>query len=118
MVVWHDRPEAWHEALPGVERRILAQGDGATMVLYRVAPNVTFPRHTHRHAHTGACREGGGRLTIGAVGTEMRKGSAYWIPGGLPHEFVSGPEGPSVILDVFVPDREDLAEEALPPGGG
>ena len=88
------------------------------MVLYRVAPNVTFPRHTHPHAQTGTCLEGGGRLTVGTVGTEVRKGSAYSIPGGLPHEFVSGSEGPSVILDVFVPDREDLVGEALPPDGG
>ncbi len=114
MAVWNDRAEAWHEVLPGVRRRILARGDGVTMVLYRVDPNVTFPRHTHPHVQAGACLEGGGRLTIGPDTVVVRKGSAYSIPGGLPHEFVSGAEGPSVILDVFVPDREDLVGEALP----
>lgn len=115
MSLWHDSPKAWHEILPGVHRRILSQGHGVMMVLYRIAPNTTFPMHTHPHVQAGTCLEGGGRLTVGSAVYEVRQGSSYSIPSQVPHEFVTNGSGPSVVLDVFVPEREDFLPEALPP---
>jgi len=43
----------------------------------------------------------------------VKKGSGYSIAGGVPHELVTG-DAPTVVLDVFVPDREDFKSEALP----
>ncbi len=113
--LWEDSPAAWHEILPGVHRRILTHGGGVMMVLYRIAPNSTFPMHTHPHLQAGTVLEGGGQFRVGAERWALRPGSSYSIPGGVPHELVSDPSGPSVILDVFVPEREDFLPEATGP---
>ncbi len=115
MPLWNDRPEAWHEILPGVKRRILAHGNGVMLVLYQIAPSSTFPMHTHPHVQAGTFLEGGGRFKVGADVYEMRKGSSYSIEGGVPHELVTHSAGPSVILDVFVPEREDFLTETVAP---
>lgn len=113
MALWNDRPEAWHSVMPGVKRRILTHGDGVMMVLYEIAPNTTFPLHTHPHVQTGTFLEGGGRFRIGDRVHEVRKGSSYSIAGGVPHELVTHAQGPSVVLDVFVPERDDFRAETL-----
>ncbi|MGD0250854.1 MAG: cupin domain-containing protein [Thermoplasmata archaeon] len=115
MTLWDERPEAWHEILPGVKRRILAHGDGVMLVLYEIAPNTTFPMHTHPHVQAGTFLEGGGRFRVGPETYPMRTGSAYSIPGGVPHELLTDPGGPSRVLDVFVPEREDFVAETVPP---
>jgi len=115
MTLWDDKNEAWHEILPGVKRRILAHGDGVMLVLYEIAPNSTFPLHTHAHVQAGTFLEGGGRFRVGSETYRMHKGSAYSIPGGVPHELVTDPGTPSRILDVFVPERDDFLPEAVPP---
>jgi len=114
MPLWNDRPEAWHEILPGVRRRILTHGQGVMMVLYELAPATTFPLHDHPHVQTGLVLEGGGRFRVGEQNYAVRKGSSYSIAGGVPHELVTDPGGPTLILDVFVPEREDFRAEALP----
>ena len=115
MPLWNDRPEAWHEVLPGVRRRILTHGQGVMMVLYHIAPGTTFPMHTHPHVQAGTFLEGGGRFRVGDQTYAVRQGSSYSIAGGVPHELVTDTTGPSVVLDVFAPDREDFAKETLPP---
>jgi quercetin dioxygenase-like cupin family protein len=118
MPLWHDQREAWHEVLPGVMRRILAHGPGVMIVLYEIAPNSRFPRHTHPHVQSGTFLDGGGEFRVGEETWTMKKGSAYYIPGGVPHELVTHSAGSSVILDVFAPVREDFLPEALPPDRG
>jgi quercetin dioxygenase-like cupin family protein len=115
MALWNDRPEAWHEILPGVKRRILTHGHGVMMVLYRIAPDTTFPMHTHPHVQTGMFLEGGGSFKVGPEVYEVRAGSSYSIPGGVPHELVTDAKTSSVVLDVFVPERDDFRPETLPP---
>jgi quercetin dioxygenase-like cupin family protein len=115
MPLWHDHPEAWHEVLPGVKRRILARGPSVMLVLYHIAPSSRFPMHSHTHVQSGAFLDGGGEFRVGQETWTMRKGSAYSIPGGVPHELVTHSAGPSVIVDVFVPERDDLLPEALAP---
>ena len=115
MALWNDRPEAWHEILPGVKRRILTHGHGVMMVLYQIAPNTTFPLHTHRHVQAGTFLEGGGRFRVGEQVYTVQKGSSYSIAGGVPHELVTDGAGPSVVLDVFVPERDEFRGETLAP---
>ncbi len=115
MPLWNDAPEAWHEVLPRVHRRILAHGPGVMLVLYRIAPGTVFPRHTHPHAQAGTFLEGGGTFAVGDALWEMRPGSAYYVPGGVPHELRTTPDGPSVVLDAFAPVREEFLGEARPP---
>jgi quercetin dioxygenase-like cupin family protein len=115
MPLWHDKESAWHEILPGVQRRILAHASSAMMVLYRIAPGRVFPRHTHPHAQYGTVLEGGGTFQVGDRSWPVRAGDAYYVPPEIPHEFRADPATPSRILDVFAPERQDFLNEAVPP---
>lgn len=115
MPLWHEQDGAWHEILPGVQRRILSHGPSAMLVLYRIAPSSVFPKHTHPHAQYGTVLEGGGRFTVGEESWDMVRGDAYYVPPGIAHELRSDADGPTVILDVFAPAREEFLGEALPP---
>lgn len=115
MTLWQDKPEAWHEVMPGVKRRILTNGHGVMMVHYLIAPNCTFPMHSHTQVQAGFILEGSGRLTVGKEVYPVKKGSSYSIPSGVPHELVTDSSGPCVALDVFAPDRPDFLGEAVPP---
>jgi quercetin dioxygenase-like cupin family protein len=115
MPLWNDRPEAWHPILPHVRRRILAHRAETMLVLYEIGPSVTFPLHTHPHVQSGVILEGGGTFRVGDEQWPVTKGSAYLVPGGVPHELVTQAEGTTVVLDVFVPEREDFLGEAQPP---
>ncbi len=114
MSLWNDRPEAWHDVMPGVKRRILTYGHGVMMAQYHIAPNTTFPMHTHPQVQAGVLLEGSGKLQVGKEFYLLRKGSSYSIPSGVPHELVTDPTGPCIVLDVFVPERDDLKGETVP----
>ncbi len=113
MPMWEDKAEAWHEILPGVRRRVLAHHPAVMLVLYRIAPGSRFPRHTHPHVQSGTVLEGGGEFTVGTEVWRLRPGSSYTVPGDVPHELLADPRTPTVILDVFAPQREDFLPETV-----
>lgn len=113
MSLWNDQPEAWHDVMPGVKRRILTHGHGVMMVLYHIGPNCTFPMHTHPQVQAGVFLEGSGKFKVGKEVYLVRKGSSYSIPSGVPHELVTDPSSSCVVLDVFAPERDDLKGETM-----
>jgi quercetin dioxygenase-like cupin family protein len=113
--LWLDKPEAWHEILPGVFRRIVSSSPAAMMVLYRIEPDHVFPRHSHPHIQLGVLLEGSGVFEVGGKTWSLHPGASYFIPPNVPHELRTDANHRTVIVDVFVPDREDLRSEALPP---
>jgi len=115
MPLWDDKPEAWHEVQPGVQRRILAHDSSVMMVLYRIAPGSRFAMHSHPHVQSGTVLEGGGQFQVGAETWTLKTGSSYSIPGGVPHELLSGPNTTTVVLDVFTPRREEFLNETIRP---
>lgn len=115
MPLWEDKPDAWHEILPGVRRRILAHDSSVMMVLYRIAPGSVFPLHTHPHVQSGTVLEGGGQFHVGDETWHLTVGSSYTVPGNVAHELVADAGGPTVILDVFTPRREEFRGETVPP---
>ena len=115
MPLWEDRPDAWHTILPNVRRRILTHDPSLMMVLYEIGPGTTFPNHTHPHVQSGVILEGGGTFSMGGTAFAVRKGSAYLVPSGVPHELKTHAEGTTLVLDVFTPRRDDFLGEALPP---
>ncbi len=114
MPLWNDQPEAWHEVLPGVQRRILSHGSSAMLVLYRIAPGSEFPRHTHPHAQYGTFLEGGGIFRVGGEEWSVKAGDSYYVLPNVPHQLTADPKISTVVLDVFTPEREDFLAEALP----
>jgi len=115
MPLWRDHPEAWHEVQPGVRRRILAHAPETMLVLYHIEPDRVFAKHSHRHAQSGTILEGGGRFEAGGTTWTVGPGDAYYIPPDVPHEFRSRKAERSVIVDVFVPRRDDFLGEARRP---
>ncbi len=115
MPLWQDRPEAWHEILPGVRRRVIAGELGVTIVIYRIAPGSVFPLHSHPHVQGGTVIEGGGSFRVGEATWELGPGSTYLVPSNVPHELRSDPKRPTVLVDLFVPERDDLRGEQVPP---
>lgn len=85
------------------------------MVLYRIEPGRRFALHTHPHVQSGTVLEGGGEFRVGDQSWTLRVGSSYSVPGDVPHELLSDPRTPTVILDVFTPRREELLHETVPP---
>jgi quercetin dioxygenase-like cupin family protein len=115
MPLWEEKGAAWHEVLPGVRRRILVQGEGLTFVMYRIDPGRVFPLHTHPHVQAGVFLEGGGEFRVGEETWTMKEGSSYLVASNVPHELRTDPTRPSVILDVFRPERADFGPEVVPP---
>lgn len=115
MPLWHDKTGAWHEILPGVRRRILAHAPSSMMVLYRIEPDRLFPLHTHPHAQYGTVLEGGGRFRVGDQTWTIGPGDGYYVPPEVPHELRTDPDHPTVIIDVFAPQRDDFLPETVPP---
>jgi quercetin dioxygenase-like cupin family protein len=112
---WHDKPEAWHEILPGVKRRMLAHSSTGLMVLYKIEPGKTFAWHNHPHAQYGVFLEGGGEFRVGDSTWKMKEGDTYFIPPNVFHELKTDAGKASVIIDFFTPERDDYAVEALEP---
>ena len=115
MPLWEDKPEAWHEVQPGVQRRILTHEPGVMLVLYRLGPESVFPMHTHPHVQSGTVLQGGGKFRVGNDTWILRVGSSYLLPPNVPHELTTDPGGPTVVLDVFTPRREEFLHETVRP---
>jgi quercetin dioxygenase-like cupin family protein len=116
--LWKDRPEAWHEIMKGVKRRILNHSPLGMMVLYRIEPKSIFPLHSHPHAQFGFFLEGGGEFRVGESVWKMKTGDSYYIPPGIQHELKTDPGGQCVLIDFFTPERLDYHGEAMPPDRG
>ena len=113
--LWRDKPEAWHEVLPGVKRRILNSSPTGMMVLYKIEPGRAFPAHEHPHAQYGVILEGSGVLQLGGKRWVLGAGDSYYIPPGTRHELKIDPQKPCLLIDVFTPERSDYLPEALEP---
>lgn len=112
---WEDKPESWHEAMPGVRRRILNHSPAGMMVLYRIDAGKVFALHSHPHAQYGVFLEGGGEFRVGDTVWKVKKGDSYYIPPGVSHELRTSEGQQSVIVDFFTPERQDYHSETMQP---
>jgi quercetin dioxygenase-like cupin family protein len=115
--LWQEKPEAWHDFVKGVQRRILANSLTGTMALYRLEPSSVVALHSHPHAQYGVCLEGSGEFKIGDKVWNVKKGDGYYIPPGIKHELIVGGRETAVLVEFFTPHREDFLKEALPSDG-
>ncbi|MDA4129113.1 MAG: cupin domain-containing protein [Thaumarchaeota archaeon] len=93
----------------------MAHSDAGMMVLYKIGPGSVFPLHNHRQAQFGVFLEGGGKFKVEETMWKISKGDSYFVPAGLYHELKTDRRLPSLIIDFFVPTREDYLKEALVP---
>lgn len=111
--LWKEKPEAWHEIMKGVKRRILSHSSTGMMVLYRIDPGSIFPLHSHPHAQFGFFLEGGGAFRVGDSTWKVKAGDSYYVPPGVQHELRTGSRK-SVVIDFFTPERAEYHSEAMP----
>lgn len=92
-------------ALPGLTRRTLAQGQSMMICEFKFDANVQIPIHTHPHEQVGYVAEGHVEMTIDGKKYELRKGDSYLAASNVPHGAYTFE--PTVIVDTFSPPRED-----------
>ena len=95
----------YQPALPGIERKTLANCDRTLMTEFRMRKGSALPRHSHSQEQTGYLISGCIRLTIGRRSIEARPGDSWSIPGGTKHGAAIVED--SVAIEVFSPARED-----------
>jgi len=99
--------------LPGFQMQAIVGGDMMGNWV-RIEPNTEMPRHQHPQEQFGVMLEGHLELTIGDETRLLGPGTAYTIPGGVPHHARTHDDG-CLVLDIFSPPRDDyrkMAEEA------
>ena len=90
----------------GVQARALF-GDQAMLNLVTLEPGAVVPEHSHPHEQLGIGLSGLIMMKIDGEELPMGPMDAIHVPSGVVHGGYAGPEG-AVVLDVFVPIREDF----------
>jgi quercetin dioxygenase-like cupin family protein len=114
---WTDRPETWHDMLPGVKRRILVNNSAATAALFRLSPNAEVPAHSHPQSQYGVCLEGGGTFQVGEKTWRLKKGDSYYIPPSVTHSLRVDPQGETTLVEFFTPMRREMLKESFAADG-
>jgi len=81
----------------------MVDGNGCSITLYRLGEGRRFERHEHSFAELGVVLVGRGVLKVGDEERELGAGDSFFIPGGTPHGFDSGPSGPVILMNVTAP---------------
>ena len=94
------------ELAAGVQARALF-GDGTMLNLVELEPGAVVPEHSHPHEQMGIVISGEIVMIIEGEKRPCHAMDAMHIPSGVVHGAYAGAEG-AVVLDVFVPVREDF----------
>jgi quercetin dioxygenase-like cupin family protein len=94
----------------GVHARALF-GDGTMLNLVELEPGAVVPQHSHPHEQMGIVLSGEIVMIIEGEERACHAMDAMHIPSGITHGAYAGREG-AVVLDVFVPVREDFRARA------
>lgn len=92
----------------GVHGRVV-HGERITLGVIELDPESHIPEHRHENEQLGMCLNGSLVFRVGDETRELAAGETWSIPGNVPHEVHVGPEG-AVVIDVFVPPRDDWRE--------
>ena len=98
------------EPAPGIVMSVMSGGRSMANWV-KIEPNTGVPLHSHPHEQLGLVLEGQITMKMGGGEHVLTPGSCYRIPGNLPHEAVSGPNG-CLVVDIFAPLREEYVAAA------
>ena len=93
------------EPIPGITMQAIRGGEMMGNWV-RIEPNTEMPLHHHPQEQFGVMLEGHLELTIGDETRLIGPGTAYTIPGDVPHQARTHADG-CLVLDIFAPPRED-----------
>lgn len=85
------------------------QGARMTLAVVELEPGSVVPEHRHPNEQLGLVLRGSMTFTIGGERRDLVAGDTYAIPGDVPHDVVTGPEG-AVVIDAFAPVRADWSQ--------
>ncbi len=108
-----ERSAGWVTLTDGVRLRPMVEGNGSSIILYRIEPGRRFESHDHPFPELGVVLVGRGRMRIGDEDRFLREGDAVYVPGGTPHGFEVQGSTPVVMMNVTVPVLPDLAGPAF-----
>ena len=86
-------------------------GEGAMLNLVELSPHAVVALHSHPHEQLGLILRGSMTLKVDGTDHLLEEMDGYTLPGEVEHEGVAGDEG-ALVLDVFLPVREDYREKA------
>lgn len=98
----------WVALSSGIRARIMVEGNGSSIILYRLDAGSRFERHSHPFPELGVVLMGRGFALIGDEKRAVREGDAYFFPGGSLHGFEVDEGEPVVLLNVTVPLTPEL----------
>ncbi len=96
----------WVEMMPGVKRRIKADGEKVMLLEMHFDSGAAVPGHNHPHEQISYIASGRLRFTLYGDVMELKTGDCLHIPSHAPHEATAIEE--TVTLDICSPPREDF----------
>lgn len=96
------------EVCPGCRLRT-PYGENLMLSYLEMDEGAEIPLHDHPHEQAGMLLKGKLKLTIGEETRLVEPGAMFIVPPDVPHRAIAI-EGPTLVLDVFSPIREDYAE--------
>jgi len=108
-----ERSAGWVSLADGIRLRPMVEGNGSSIILYRLEPGRRFERHDHPFPELSVILVGRGRMVIGEEERALREGDAVYVPGGVRHGFEVDGKTPVVMMNVTVPVLPDLAGPAF-----
>ncbi len=101
-----DSEVAWVDAAPGIRRKVLCFDDGIMLVRFIFEAGAVGAAHSHPHAQCSVIESGVFDVTIDGKTKRLAAGDSYLVAPNLVHGAVA--VEPGVIVDTFVPMREDF----------
>lgn len=86
-------------------------GERSMVSVVEFDPDAAAQLHSHPQEQVGVVTRGEQVLVIDGSTYRLVEGDAYFIPGGVPHSAVAGPEG-CTCIEAFQPIRQDYVQFA------
>jgi quercetin dioxygenase-like cupin family protein len=96
----------WMQMLPGVKRRIVADGDKMMVVEIHLAKGSVVPRHSHIHEQASTIYKGKLRFEFDSGAVEYVAGQVAFMVSMQPHRVIALED--TIAYDAFSPPREDF----------
>jgi quercetin dioxygenase-like cupin family protein len=106
LVVHYENLPCFHMA-PTIDNRIVT-GEKMTINFAILAPNSSFPMHSHEHEQLTIVTEGAVDWVIDGKVYHCEKGDVYLQPSRSVHGGYVSEEG-CTLIDIFCPARPDMA---------
>ncbi|MEN2974467.1 MAG: cupin domain-containing protein [Candidatus Caldarchaeales archaeon] len=109
--VWRRGP--WIDFREKISIKTLSYGENCLLVLFKIDSGGQVPLHSHPQDQYGLVISGRGYFTSRDGNVEVAEGDSYHIRSNEEHGFAAITD--VVVIDIFVPPREDYLKLARRP---